>query len=43
MMDEPYLLAAARYVELNPARAGLEVVGHPNRDRQVFRPEGAAP
>ena len=23
VMDEPYLLAAARYVELNPARAGL--------------------
>ena len=22
-MDEPYLLAAARYVELNPVRAGL--------------------
>ena len=24
-MDEPYLLAAARYVELNPVRAGLTV------------------
>jgi putative transposase len=24
-MDEPYLLAAARYVELNPVRAGLVV------------------
>ena len=23
VMDEPYLLAAARYVELNPVRAGL--------------------
>src|SRR5208282_2292512 len=23
VMDEPYLLAAARYVELNPLRAGL--------------------
>ncbi len=23
IMDEPYLLAAARYVELNPLRAGL--------------------
>jgi putative transposase len=23
MMDEPHLLAAARYVELNPVRAGL--------------------
>jgi putative transposase len=27
VMDEPYLLAAARYVELNPVRAGL--VGDP--------------
>ena len=25
VMDEPYLLAAARYVELNPVRAGLVV------------------
>ena len=25
VMDEPYLLAAARYVELNPVRAGLAV------------------
>ena len=25
VMDEPYLLAAARYVELNPVRAGLTV------------------
>jgi len=24
-MDEPYLLAAARYIELNPVRAGLVV------------------
>ena len=23
LMDEPYLLAAARYLELNPVRAGL--------------------
>ena len=23
VMDEPHLLAAARYVELNPVRAGL--------------------
>jgi putative transposase len=26
VMDEPYLLAAARYVELNPIRAGLAMV-----------------
>ncbi len=25
VMDEPYLLAAARYIELNPVRAGLVV------------------
>ena len=25
VLDEPYLLAAARYVELNPLRAGLNV------------------
>jgi len=25
VMDEPYLLAAARYVELNPVRAGLAI------------------
>jgi putative transposase len=25
-MDEPYLIAAARYVELNPVRAGLVTV-----------------
>ncbi len=29
VMDEPYLLAAARYVELNPVRA--RVVDHPRR------------
>jgi putative transposase len=29
VMDEPYLLAAARYVELNPVRAGL--VKHPRQ------------
>jgi putative transposase len=26
VMDEPYLLAAARYIELNPVRAGLVLV-----------------
>lgn len=31
VMDEPYLLAAARYIELNPVRAGL--VTAPSDDR----------
>src|SRR4029077_14402136 len=31
VLDEPYLLTAARYVELNPVRAGL--VGAPSRYR----------
>ena len=31
VLDEPYLLTAARYVELNPVRAGL--IGAPSRYR----------
>ncbi len=35
-MDEPYLLAAARYVELNPVRARLvEKAGEKEENREI--------
>ena len=50
VMDEPYLLAAARYVELNPVRAGLaanaaegsNIQRSQNRCRGVYSQAGEA-